>query len=137
MKHFNKAVWDSKDLCKQSKSVIKHIKIIYRFHRNVELKLSVSDWSYQKKFPLPKRRDMSLNSMSQTKGKWHMLILSRPDFWMVWRFPVFLCVDFNIYCSEPTVRKKNWVWTTSATVMVIFKKVPFWKFCHHSYVHSS
>ena len=80
MKHFNKAVWDSKDLCKQSKSVIKHIKIIYRFHRNVELKLSVSDWSYQKKFPLPKRRDMSLNSMSQTKGKWHMLILSRPDF---------------------------------------------------------
>ena len=33
-----------------------------------------------------------------------------------------------IFCLEPTVKESNWMGTTFATVMIIFSKVPFWKY---------
>ena len=47
-----------------------------------------------KTLTLPKYGDMILNSMTLTRGKCNSLVLSKPDFWMVWRYPGILSVDF-------------------------------------------
>ena len=61
------------------------MKFIYRFHANVERPLILSGQALQvgiigKTSTLPKHGDIILNSMSQTRGEWNSLILSRADF---------------------------------------------------------
>ena len=78
------------------------------------------------------------SSITQTREKWDPLVLSRPDFRMVWRCHGILFVHFYFYfyffCLEATLGQDR---ATSATVMVIFSKVPFRKLLYHSYVKVS
>ena len=78
------------------------------------------------------------SSITQTREKWDSPVLSRPDFWMVWICHGILCVHFYFYfyffCLEATLGQDR---ATSATVMVIFSKVPFRKLLYHSYVKVS
>ena len=67
--------------------------------------------------------------------------MSRPEFWMVWRFHGILCFHFYFIlfclfvCLEVTLLGKDtWIRATSATAMVIFSKVLFRKLLDHSYV---
>ena len=46
----------------------KHIKLIYRFHANVECRLRLLGWSYRKIIGL------TLHSIRQTREKWHSLV---------------------------------------------------------------
>ena len=75
------------------------------------------------------------SSITQTREKWDSPVLSRPDFWMAWRCHGILFVHFYFYfyffCLEATLGQDR---ATSATVMVIFSKVPFRKLLYHSYV---
>ena len=44
---------------------------------------------------LPKHEDIILNSMTRTRKKWNSMVLSRADFWMVWRchgIPYFIFI---------------------------------------------
>ena len=50
-------------------------------HKN-HLPFSCKRWMSTR---LPKHEDIILNSMTQTREKRNFLILSRADFWMVWR----------------------------------------------------
>ena len=65
------------------------------------------------------------SSKTQTREKWDSPILSRPDFWMVWRCHGILFIHFYLYfyffCLEATLGQDR---VTSATVMVIFSEVP-------------
>ena len=42
--------------------------------------------------------------------------------------------SFLFFCLEPTLRKDIWMRATSATVMIIFSKVPFGKLHNHNFV---
>ena len=85
-----------------------------------------------------KKFSFTKSSITQTREKWDSPVLSRPDFWMVWRCHGILCVHFYFYfyffCLEATLGQDR---ATSATVMVIFSKVPFRKLLYHSYVKVS
>ena len=48
-----------------------------------------------------------------------------------------LLVYIFILCLEPTLGKDTWMRATSATVMIIFLKVPFWISLYHNYIQSS
>ena len=85
---------------------------------------------------LPKHGDITLNSMIQKREKWDSHVLSRPDFWMVWRcHGIYSLRYFFFFCSELTVIKDTWRRTTSVTVMVFFSKVSFWNLFEHNYVY--
>ena len=88
------------------------------------------------KFPLPKLVYMTLNSMTQTRERWNCHVLSRPDFWMIWRCYCIPCVHFIYlfiyFCLESTLGKDTWMTASSATVIVLFLKVPFWKLLDQS-----
>ena len=47
------------------------------------------------------------------------------------------CVFIFIFCLEPTLGKDTWMRASSATVMVFFSKLPFWKLLDHNYVQTS
>ena len=80
------------------------------------------------------------SSITKTREKWDPLVLSRPEFWLVWRCHGILFVHFYFYfyfyffCLEATLGQDR---ATSATVIVIFSKVPFRKLLYHSYVKVS
>ena len=85
-----------------------------------------------------KKFSFTKSSITQTREKWDSPVLSRPDFWMAWRCHGILFVHFYFYfyffCLEATLGQDR---ATSATVMVIFSKVPFRKLLYHSYVKVS
>ena len=54
--------------------------------------------------------------MTQTRKKWNFLVLSRADFWMVWRCHSIPYFHFLFFCLEPTVKKNTWMRTISITV---------------------
>ena len=81
--------------------------------------------------------DIVLNSMTKSRVKWESLVLSRADFWMVWRCHGIPCFHFYVFCVEPNARKNNLMKATSVTFMTIFSEVSFWKLLDHSYVPSS
>ena len=54
--------------------------------------------------------------MTQTRKKWNFLVLSRADFWMVWRCHGIPYFHFLFFCLEPTVKKNTWMRTISITV---------------------
>ena len=78
--------------------------------------------------------EIILKSMSQTKEKCDSHNLSRSYLWRCHGIPR---VRRHYFCLEPTVRKDTWMSTISATVMVIYSKIAFWKLLDHSYVQSS
>ena len=49
---------------------------------------------------------------------------------------VFRVFIFIFFCLEPTLRKDTWMRVISATVMMIFSKVPSWKLPGRIYVLS-
>ena len=51
---------------------------------------------------------------------------------MLW----YSACSFLFFCLEPTLRKDTWMRVTSAAVMIIFSKVPFWKLHNHNFVQS-
>ena len=73
-----------------------------------------------KTLPLSRHGQIILKSMAQTKEICDSLVLSRSDFWMVWRCDGILCAHFYFFCLEPVVKKDTWMRTPSVTVMVIF-----------------
>ena len=75
--------------------------------------------------------------MTKSRVKWESLVLSRADFWMVWRCHGIPCFHFYVFCVEPNARKNNLMKATSVTFMTIFSEVSFWKLLDHSYVPSS
>ena len=81
--------------------------------------------------------DIVLNSMTKSRVKWESLVLSRADFWMVWRCHGIPFFHFYVFCVEPNARKNNLMKATSVTFMTIFSEVSFWKLLDHSYVPSS
>ena len=85
-----------------------------------------------------KKFSFTKSSITQTREKWDSPVLSRPDFWMAWRCHGILFVHFYFYfyffCLEATLGLDR---ATSATVMVIFSKMPFRKLLYHSYVKVS
>ena len=70
--------------------------------------------------------------MTQTKGKYDSLVLSRSDLWMIWIWHGVLRVHCHYFCLELTVRKNTWIGITFLTVVVIF----FRKLVDHSYIQS-
>ena len=108
MKHFNKAVWNSKyDFL--NPFVRSTLYITYRFHGKLLPEKTIQTWRYNKYY-IP------------WTEKWDSLVLSRPDYWMIWRCYGIPCFPFYFFCLKPTVRKGIWMRTTSITVMVIFQK---------------
>ena len=89
----------------------------------------------EKIWPLLKSRSMILSSMTQTIEKWGCHVLGRIDFWMVLRAHGTPWFHF-IFCLEPTLGKDTWMRVFSATVMMIFLKVAFWKLLDHDCVQS-
>ena len=56
------------------------MKFVYRFHANVNVHYDYQVGVIGKTSTLPKHGDIILNSMSQTRGEWNSLVLSRADF---------------------------------------------------------
>ena len=76
---------------------------------------------------------MILDSMNETIEKWNSHVFGRPKFWMILRCYRISCVHIYSFAFG----KETWMRATSATLMVIFLKVPFWKLLHHNYDQSS
>ena len=100
MKYFNKAVWNSKNVFfKQS---INPVRSTYNLFTVFMLPLNVN-WVCQarvsrKNFAFTKTcRYLILSSMTQTREKWDCHVLSRPDFWMVWRCHSILFFYFYLF----------------------------------------
>ena len=86
-----------------------------------------------------KKFSFTKSSITQTREKWDSPVLSRPDFWVVWRCHGILCVHFYFIFYFFLLRSnfKTIIRATSATVMVIFSKVLLRKLLNHSYVKFS
>ena len=57
--------------------------------------------------------------MSQASEEWDSLVLSRGDFWMIWKFHGISC--FHFYFLFRNIDKREWVdRTTSVPDMIIF-----------------
>ena len=63
--------------------------------------------------------------MTQRTEKWDSLVLSRADFWIVWRCHGIPCYHFVFFRSNG--KKNPCMRTIFVTVMVITSKIPFWK----------
>ena len=51
----------------------------------------------EKTLSLLKHGAKILNSITETRKKWNFLVLSGPDFWMVWRYHRISCVLFVLW----------------------------------------
>ena len=91
----------------------------------------------RKNFAFTKTWSYNTKLHDSNKKKWDSHVLSRLDFWMVWRCHGIPCVYFYFFCLEPTLGKDTWMRATSTTVMVIFSKVLFWKLLDHNHLQSS
>ena len=68
----------------------------------IRLSFSCKIWTltkfkkWKKTFPLPKHQDIAIISISPTREKLDLHVLSKSDFWMVWRSHCIPCVSFYI-----------------------------------------
>ena len=69
--------------------------------------------------------------------KWDSHVLSRPDFWMVWRCHDILCFYFFIFCLEATLGEGYLDESDFRHCFGSFSKVRFRKFPDHNYVKVS
>ena len=64
----------------------------------IHLPFSCKHWTLtaviEKTLTLPKHEDIMLHSMTQTREKWQSIVLSRADFWLVWRCHGIPCFYF-------------------------------------------
>ena len=79
----------------------------------------------EKNLPLLKHVGITINSVTQTSDKLESHLLSRSNFFMVWKVHGIPCVKFYFFCLEPMLGKGSWMRATFATAMVIFSKVSF------------
>ena len=61
--------------------------------------------------------------MIQTTENWDSLVLSRADFWMVWRFHGIPCFYFYFFLFRSNGKKNTWMRAIFVTVMVIISQV--------------
>ena len=78
-------------------------------------------------FALLKHKDIILSSMTQTTEKWDSLLLSRADFWMVWRCHGISWFNFYFFWFRTNSKKNTWMRKIFVTIMVIMSKIPFRK----------
>ena len=73
--------------------------------------------------------------MNQTRTKWDFFLLSRGDFWMIWRCHG-IGVSIFIFCLETMLRENNWMGATPTAVRVIFFRKCHPKLFDYSYDES-
>ena len=91
----------------------------------------------QKTLTLPKHKDIILSSMTQKTEKWDSLVMSKAEFWMVWRYHGIPFFHFYFFCLEVTVKITLGWERFFVMVMVIISKVPFWNLLDISCFQSS
>ena len=70
--------------------------------------------------------------MTQTREKWHPLVLSRTDFWMVWRCHCIPCFHF-IFLFRINGKKEHWHYNDVRDCYGNFSKVLCSKFFLSNY----